>query len=261
MNLRPSVSSWRQFDCHIRSRKHKLLAKLENFHNPVLVAGCQRSGTTALSQLITGSEGMTAFQFGKDDELDAALILSGWARLSPGPRYCFQTTYLNNSYPEYFEHNNYKLVWVLRNPASVVYSMLYNWNNNALNRLFNHCGAALLDNDSERWRYRYLGAHFIPRIKRACLSYHARVSELFRLREQLDNDRLFIVDYDQLTNHKEHVLPAIYDYIGLPYKKSYADRIHSSSVNKALKFQEMYQDVLERYCLPVYVRSSGMTNV
>jgi hypothetical protein len=261
MNQHPAIRSWRQFDRLVRFRNDKLLVTLDNFRNPVLVAGCQRSGTTALSRLITGSEGMTAFQFGRDDELDAALILSGWAPLTPEGRYCFQTTYLNNSYPEYFEHDNYKLVWVLRNPASVIYSMLYNWRIDALNRLFKHSGSALLENDREQWRYRHLGALFIPRIKRACLSYHARVSEVFRLREKIGKDQLFIVDYDLLTNHKEVVLPVIYDYIGLPYQMSYADRIHSGSVNKALIFQDIYQDMLDRYCMPVYNRASGMTNI
>src|SRR3989304_2398887 len=139
------ISSWAMFDRKVRASGKKLLGELDRLHGAILVAGCQRSGTTALSRLITGSDGMVDFQFGADDELDAALILSGWGPHPPRQgRYCFQTTYLNNSYPEYFEHRDYKLIWVLRNPASVVYSMLYNWKTVALNRLFRHCAAALI---------------------------------------------------------------------------------------------------------------------
>ena len=213
----PSVKSWGQFDRRVRFSGRKLLGRLDEFQSPILVAGCQRSGTTALSRLITGSEGMTDFQFSDDDELDAALLLSGWVPHSPHGRYCFQTTYLNNSYPEYFEHDDYKLIWVLRNPASVIYSMLYNWKTAALNRLFLHCGAALLE-DREQWRYRHLGAFSIPRLRRACLSYNAKVSHVFKLRERLGNDRLFIIDYERMTHHKKAVLPMIYEYVDLPYR-------------------------------------------
>ena len=150
-HYRSPVKSWAQFDRKVRYSGHKLLAQLDMYHNSILVAGCQRSGTTALSRLITGSEGMVNFQLGKDDELDAALILSGWIPYQPIGRYCFQTTYLNDSYTEYFEHYDYKLIWVLRNPYSVVYSMLHNWKNGALNRLFHHCGSKLIEG-REKWR-------------------------------------------------------------------------------------------------------------
>jgi hypothetical protein len=259
MKRHPSVRSWAQFDREIRFSGRKLLGHLDKFQDPVLVAGCQRSGTTALSRLITGSEEMTDFQFGNDDELDAALILSGWVPHTPRGRYCFQTTYLNNSYPEYFEHNNYKLIWVLRNPASVIYSMLYNWKTAALNRLFTHCGAALLE-ESEQLRFKHLGALSIPRLRRACLSYNAKVSHVFRLREQLGNDQLFVIDYEKLTSHKETTLPVLYDFIGLRYRQDYAGRIHAGSVNKARKFYERHRELLDNYCLPVYEQACGLTN-
>ena len=42
--------------------------------------------------------------------------------MDPAGRFCFQTTYLNNHVFEYFEHDHYQLIWVLRNPFSVVVS-------------------------------------------------------------------------------------------------------------------------------------------
>ena len=122
----PRICSWRQFDRHVRPGGCSLLRRLDDFPNAILVAGCQRSGTTILSRVLTQSEGMVEYSFGKDDELDAALILSGRVEHEPAGRYCFQTTYLNNCVQEYFAHSEYKLVWALRNPFSVVYSMLHN---------------------------------------------------------------------------------------------------------------------------------------
>lgn len=254
------VTTWAQYDRRVRFSGRKLLGELDHFRNPILVAGCQRSGTTALSRLITGSDGMVNFQFGTDEELDAALILSGWVSHYSKGRYCFQTTYLNDSYPEYFEHSDFKLIWVLRSPASVIYSMLYNWKRAALNRLFRHCGSSLLV-ENERWRYEYFGAFAIPRLRRAYLSYIAKVSQIFKLRERLDNDRLFIIDYDKLTNSKEIVLPMIYEFIGLPYRNEYADRIHSGSINKAMSFHNKHRTLLDSLCMPVYEQARALAHI
>jgi ligand-binding sensor domain-containing protein len=43
------------------------------------------------------------YWFGRDDELDAALILSGHVDHQQNGRYCFQTTYINECFREYFE--------------------------------------------------------------------------------------------------------------------------------------------------------------
>lgn len=259
MSRNAQIRSWGQFDRKVRFSGRKLLNRLDYFSNSVLVAGCQRSGTTALSRVITGSDGMTEFQFGTDDELDAALILSGWVDRTLKGRCCFQTTYLNDSYQEYFEHGDYRLVWVLRNPASVIYSMLYNWKNAALNRLFRHCGSALLESN-EQLRYRYLGAYSIPRLRRACLSYNAKVSQTFTLRERLGNDRLYIIDYEQLIQDKEAVLPRIYDFIGLSYRKEYASRFHAGSLSKAKTFHRRHGEVLDSVCFPLYQKACRLVS-
>ena len=121
------IQSWKRFHKEVRLKGCHLLRMLGKFKNPVLVAGCQRSGTTILSRVITQSDGMVNYPSRPDDELDAALILSGVEEHESRGRYCFQTTYLNECYTEYFrDEYDYKLIWVLRNPFSVVYSMKYN---------------------------------------------------------------------------------------------------------------------------------------
>lgn len=137
-----NITSWKGFARRVRSQGCQLLAHLDEFPNSVLVMACQRSGTTALARVITTSEGMTNYWFGRDDELDAALMLSGQIRYFSTRRHCFQTTYINECYREYLEHTNgHKLIWVIRNPFSVIYSMLHNWGRFAFNELFRACGA------------------------------------------------------------------------------------------------------------------------
>lgn len=257
INHRPHIKSWAQFDRKIRFSGQKLLGQLDNYHNSILVAGCQRSGTTALSRLITETEGMVNFQIGKDDELDAALILSGWISHQPQGRYCFQTTYLNNHYPEYFEHKDYKLIWLLRNPTSVVYSMLHNWKTAALNRLFLHCGSKLLEG-REKWKYEHFGVFSISRLQRACLSYNAKVSQIFTLHRKLGHEQLLIIDYEELISNKDKMLSMIYQFIDIPYKNEYSDKLHSGSFNKADCFRDIHGEKLENLCMPVYEKACAL---
>jgi len=246
-----NINSWARFEKIIRASEGELLAKLDNFHDAILVAGCQRSGTTALSRLITASDGMVNFAFGKDDELDAALILSGYINHPNIGRYCFQTTYLNDSYPEYFSHSGYKLIWVIRQPLSVVYSMLYNWKRAALNRLFNRCGSLLLD-ERKKKQYEKFGVLAVTRLTRSCLSYNAKVEQIIEINKRLDRDQLMVIDYDQLVQKKDRMLPEIYNFIGLPYKEEYAGKIHSKSIGKSKQFPARKANFIEEICMPRY---------
>jgi len=100
------IITWKKFAPEVRPGGCNLLARLDEFPNSILVSGCQRSGTTMLLRLITQSEGMVNYWFGRDDELDAALILSGFEPHTPHGRYSFQTTYLNECAHEYYDHVN-----------------------------------------------------------------------------------------------------------------------------------------------------------
>lgn len=209
-----------------------------------------------LARIITQSEGMVNYWFGPDDELDAALILSGHEAHQPRGRYCFQTTYLNERYPEYFEHENFRMVWILRNPHSVVHSMLHNWKDFALNNLFSSCAAQLVE---ERYRRRHeiFGHLGVPRLLRACYAYNAKTSQIKQLRDHLDESRLQVVDYDELVKNKVRILPRIYEFIGQPYKIEYEQAIKSSSLSKSNRASPREQEVVERLCMPVYKQMLG----
>jgi hypothetical protein len=257
-NSNCKIKTWRRFAAQVRSKGCGLLGCLDQFPDSILVTGCQRSGTTILSRIITQSDGMTDYWEGKDDELDAALILSG-QKQSPGKgRYCFQTTYLNECYREYFEHNGgYRVIWVLRNPFSVVYSMLYHWGRFAFNELFQVCGAELLD-DAMAKRYSRIGRFAVPRILRACLAFNGKVSQLFELKKHLPDNAMIVIEYDDLVQDTEHVLPRIYSFIELPYKLQYGQKIHKKSTRKKKRLSQKEDDFVQQFCMPVYERAKKL---
>lgn len=249
------IHSWNMFERAVRSKGCKLLSELDRFPNSVLVTGCQRSGTTMLARIITTSEGMVNYWSSWNNELDGALILCGYVKHQSEGRYCFQTTYLNECYREYYEHaQGHKIIWVLRNPYSVVYSLLHNWPPHALNRLFKTCGAHLL-NGLPKFTYNYIGIKGITRLHRACLAYNGKLGQLESLKEQIEHNRLLIVDYDDIVNNSHLILPAIYDFIDLKYYTEYAEKIHSKSINKIAMQSKKESSLIERLCMPVYTQA------
>ncbi|AOY60022.1 hypothetical protein B2D07_16275 [Desulfococcus multivorans] len=252
------IKTWRQFARRVRPRGCRLLNRLDRFPKSVLVTGCQRSGTTMLSRVITLSDGMTNYWFGKDDELDAALILAGEVELDAPGRFCFQTTYLNECYREYFEHDcGCRILWVLRNPFSVVYSLMYNWRRWTLDELFKACGAGFLDDRLAR-RYRRFGPIAISRLMKACLSYNGKVSQLFELKERLDKDAVMVIEYDDLVNDPQRRLPKIYRFIDLDYQDRYCDHIHRKSTGKKNRLSNRERNIVDQLCLPVYEKAKGL---
>lgn len=243
--------TWPAFARRVRGGQEKLLPRLDDYPDSVLVTGCQRSGGTMLARVITRSQGMVNYWFGKDDELDAALVLSGWAKEPCRGRYCFQTTYLNECYPEYFEHPGHRIIWSLRNPHSVVYSMVYNWKNFALDELFLTCGYGEMDH-ADRIRFQRFGLLGIPRLRRAAYAYNGKVGQLFALKRGYPADRLAVLEYDQLVREKTRLLPDLYQFIGLPYQSQYADPISPRSLNKKDGLKAGEARVVDEICMPVY---------
>lgn len=256
----PDITMWSQFTEKIRKKDRQLLARLDDFPGAVLIAGCQRSGTTMLARIITQSAGMVNYWFGSDDELDAALILSGYVAHEPNGRYCFQTTFLDDHYREYFSHKDFQLIWVLRNPFSVVYSLLYNWKSRSLDGTFSQSGADLLAG-SEKLKYKILGVKSIARAKKACLLYNSKINQLLQLLEVLTSDNLKVIDYDHLVNNKKVTLPEIYQWINLGYRDEYADQIHTQSLNKKKQLLTAEAACVKGLSQPVYEYALAKTGL
>lgn len=245
------IRNWQNFEKRIRSLGQPLLRELDQYPDAVLVAGCQRSGTTAVTRIIREAGNMESFQFTSDDELDAALILSGNQPFKTNQRACFQTTYLNDSYMEYLEHSNYRLVWILRRPEAVACSMLYNWKRDALNRLFHTCGSSLL-NDAEMRRYKLFGAPGFSRLHKICISYNSKTSQIHRIATGVPKKRLLILDYDDLVLNAQPRLKRLFSFLEIPYNSSFETALHSKSIHNSQKLPAHYQRKVTDYCQSTY---------
>lgn len=255
------ITNWIQFSLLVRANERNLLKRLDEFPGSVLITGCQRSGTTMLSKIIIESAGMVNYWRGQfRTELYGALILAGVLPYAARGRHCFQTTYVYGCPDEYFTcSETHKLIWMLRNPFSVIRSMLFNWDIHfSLNELFDACGAPLLS-DSERALYDQYGPACFSLIQRAGLSYNGKVLQLFELIGKLSADRLMVVDYDTLVKNKQEALPVIYEFTGLSYRPGYGEKIHPKSLNKKENLSPEDTAWIESVCVPVYERVKKAT--
>ena len=244
------VKTWAQFHRLVKRPGSELLGRLDEFGNTVLVSGCQRSGTTALTHALCESDGAADYAFGRDSELDGALLLAGWvARFTTG-RHCFQTTYLNDRFAEYLFHDSFRLIWVLREPRSVVYSMLHNWRRGALNRLYAACGTTRLDSIHhetsmlERW----IGP---SRLDKACASYVAKTEQVFLLKREL-KDRMLVVDYDELVARPGATLRHICEFAAVPFRLRLAAHLHGGSSRRGDRFVASQASRVDDTCSAVY---------
>ncbi|MEM7220399.1 MAG: sulfotransferase domain-containing protein [Pseudomonadota bacterium] len=253
-----TITSWPQFARRIRPGRTDLLRELPRYPNSILVAGCQRSGGTMLAAAFTEHPDVVDFSWGKDAELDAALTLSGTqapeTTLPVGKRFCFQTTYLNErgiEYPTHAEH--FHLIWLIRNPHSVIYSMLYNWKRFALNEVFLACGAELLP-AAERARLQRWGLFGVRPIKRACYAYLGKLQQGNWLMETLPDDRMMTLRYEDLVTHKAAMMKSLGDFVGLAPAEA-GEKISTRSMKKAQGLGTRERRIVDELCGPGYERA------
>ncbi len=201
----------------------KLLPGLSALNDSVLIGGCQRSGTRIVYRLVSESGGLACHTASDDPELDGANALAFDKVPDRSLRWCFQTTYLNDRYNEYQEHQNYHLIWLIRRPEAVVRSMLFHWYRPGLNRLFNHCGRHHVRTVAAR----HAPASMIPPLIRACSSYNAKCEQLEMLQAILPADRLTVIDYDRLIAAPVETLSRLSLRAGFSFNAASGDLIQS----------------------------------
>jgi hypothetical protein len=245
-------STWQRFHRGVRNTRLPLLKNLPRYPGCILVAGCQRSGTTMLTRLIAAASGFGRLALTNDDELDAALALAGFVDLPPGQRYCFQTTYLNECFLDYRTlGDDQRLIWVVRNPYSVVYSMLHNWRRFALNELYEGCGISRTS--SARLRRTQLMWPFGPsRIEKAGLAYRGKLEQILTIRYLVRSDQLLVVDYDTLIASPDKWLPYIFRFANAPYEAARARLVLSNPAKKANRLSSRERSQIERLTWPTY---------
>lgn len=248
---RSPVRTWAQFHRVVKRPGNELLGRLDEFGDTILVSGCQRSGTTALTHAISETEGSAHYVFGHDSELDGALLLAGCVARFTSGRHCFQTTYLNDRFAEYLFHESFRLIWVLREPRSVIYSMLHNWRRAALNRLYASCGNARLDalhHEASSMLDRWMGP---SRLDKACASYVAKTEQVFVLHRELKG-RMLVVDYDELVARPDFTLRHICKFADVPFDRKLADHLHGRSSRRGDRLTSWQASRVDDACTSVY---------
>jgi len=250
-------SGWKRFARDFRSRTAPLLARIDAFPGAVLVAGCQRSGTTMLTRLIAASSAFRRFALTHDDELDAALILAGAVTLPGEGRYCFQTTYLNERRGEYASlRADQRLIWVVRNPHSVVYSMVHNWRRYALEELYQSCGRAAGEPAITRWQCLF-GDGWAGK---ACRAYRGKAAQVFELPGLVPPGQLLVVDYDALVRDPADWLSRVFRFIGAPYDAASATRVRRDSIGKSRQLSVHERALVDTLAQPTYEKTLALVS-
>jgi hypothetical protein len=228
------IASWADFYAAVDDGPY--LTRLDDYPSALLVAGSDPAATTALARLFKRLPGF-AHAASRHDELDGALALAGLTqqRAAPG-RHCFDTSHLRERYGEYFRHERFTLVWVLREPRAAVSSLL-----DSRARL-------PLGDGSARF-----GRPARSRLEKACAHYLATVQHTAEIKARLD-DRVAIVDYDELAEHRDRVLPALCAFAGVAFDDQLLRHLHGKSVRKG-KLASWENMVVDQLALPAYRRA------
>lgn len=213
-----------------------------------------------LAAAITAHSEVEPFAWGEDAELDAGCLLSGYTDVSAinaTGRMCFQTTYLNDRYVEYFDHvGHYHLIWLVRNPYSVVYSMVYNWARFALDEVFEQCGIEHVADPSSIGRDVFGRPRLDPVIK-ASYAYLGKAKQALKLCEELPSHRFLLMEYESLVTDRAANLNRIFAFAGLAGGKqanNASNTMHAQSLKKAKKLSDAQRKTVADICGDTYER-------
>jgi hypothetical protein len=251
---------WKKFAR--KTRIHgQLLSSLPSYPGAILVTGCQRSGTTLVTRLLVQSAEINEIWTSNDDEYDAAMILSGNRQIEKQGRYCFQTTYLNEAYKEYIDNKDlpFQLVWVLRDPLTVVNSMLYNWRRFPLNELYKACGEKHLNEFTKQGVIKASRLTGPTALEKASLSYVDKQRQLFELKEHFTDDRLLIINYESIVNKSSDSVPLLFRYANLGYSADCLNIIKNG--NNKPNMVNKNKRIIEDICMSTYQSAKALAAI
>jgi hypothetical protein len=234
-----AISSWSDFYSAVGDQP--FLAKLDDYPDALLTAGCDWSATTAIARLFKRLPPFADSSWGHDDELDGALLLAGRRERRAAGRNCFQTTYLLDRYREYFVHDDFKLVWIVREPRATVRSLLASR------------GRALPARNALGLSGKSAGGPGASRLEKACAAYLASIRQTTELKERL-GERLAIVDYDELAADRNRLLPALCRFAGVRCDVQVLRHLHGKSVRKG-SLAGFEAAIVDQLALPAYRRA------
>lgn len=234
-----NITSWHDF--HVATADVPLLAHLDDYPDSLLIAGCDWSAVTAITRLFKRLPAFADSSWGHDDELDGALLLAGLRERPMADRHCFQTSYVRERYREYFAHDRFRLVWIVREPRAAVRSLLVDGQ-----RTLPHRTALGLAGKSS-------GGQGVSRLEKACATYVASIRQTLELKERL-GERVAVIDYDELVADRRRLLPALCRFASVRCDSQVLRHLHGKSARKgALASWE--GAIVDELALPVYRRA------
>ena len=228
------ITSWPTF--HAAMADQPLLARLDDYRDALLIAGCDWSAVTAITHLFKRLPGFADSSRSHDDELAGALLLAGLRPPAASGRACFQTTYLGERYREYFAHEHFKLVWLVREPRAAVRSLLSRRE---------RAPAPRTASASE--------GQGMSRLEKACAAYVASIRQTLELKERL-GERVAVVDYDDLSADRNRLLPALCRFASVGCNASLLRHLHGKSVRKGV-LASFEAAIVDQLALPAYRRA------
>ncbi len=233
------INSWSDFYAAVGDEPY--FAKLDGCPGALLIGGCDWAASTAITRLFKRLACFADSSWGHDDELDGALLLAGRSERRTVGRPCFQTTYVRERYREYFAHDDFKLIWVVREPRAAVSSLL-----SSRERTLPHRNALGLAGKSAGG----LGA---SRLEKACAAYIASIRQTLELKERL-GERVAVVDYDELAADRSRLLPALCRFANVACDSHVLRHLHGKSVRKGA-LASFEAAIVDQLALPAYRRA------
>lgn len=233
------IGSWADF--YSAMADEPFLAKLDDYPEALLIAGCDWSATTAIARLFKRLPPFADSSWGHDDELDGALLLAGRRERRAFGRNCFQTTYVRDHYREYFAHDDFRLVWIVREPRAAVRSLLASR------------GRALPARNALGLSGKSAGGQGASRLEKACAAYLASIRQTTELKERL-GERVAIVDYDELAADRNRLLPALCRFATVGWDAHVLRHLHGKSVRKG-SLASFEAAIVDQLALPAYRRA------
>jgi hypothetical protein len=233
------ITSWSDFYSALSDQP--FLSNLDDYPDALLIAGCDWSATTAITRLFKRLPCFVDSSWGHDDELDGALLLAGRREAHAAGRHCFQTTYVREHYREYFSHDHYKLIWIIREPRAAVCSMLASRERALPQRTVLGLAA------------RSAAGHCASRLEKACAAYVASIRQTIELKERLGN-RVVVVDYDELAADRNRLLPPLCRFASVGCDARVLRHLHGKSVRKG-SLASFEAAIVDELALPPYRRA------
>jgi hypothetical protein len=95
-------------------------------------------------------------------------------------------------------------------------------------------------------------------LRRACLAYAGKTSQLLELRREIGGDGVLIVEYDEMLDDCHDVLTRVYNFIGVEYRPAYGELVDPTGISNRRRMSRRAKATVESICGEVYKRGLAL---